>query len=88
MPATMTRRTKAKNRKKAKVATARWITDKEITTATKLAERKTGVTRQQLATALRITITRARVILNRHVKAKQTVLGTGKENRAVVYKIT
>jgi len=66
------------------------ITDKEIAAAAKLAKRKEGVTRTQLAKALKITPRRAATVLERVKGAKPKALGGekgGKAARALVYKM-
>lgn len=60
------------------------ITDKELERAKKLAGRKTGVTRTQLADNLKITVARAASVLKR-AKLKGKPFGKGKENRALVF---
>ncbi len=66
------------------------ITEKEINTAAKLAKRKEGVTRSQLAKALKITVRRAATVLERVKGAKARPLGGekgGKAAGALVYKM-
>lgn len=63
------------------------ITEKELTTATKLASRKVGVTRQQLAEKLAITADRAASVIAK-IKTKKAVplgVGAGKQNRTLVF---
>lgn len=66
------------------------ITEKEIAAAAKLAKRKEGVTRTQLAKALKITPRRAATVLERVKGAKPKALGGekgGKAARALVYRM-
>jgi hypothetical protein len=63
------------------------ITEKELNTAAKLASRKVGVTRQQLAEKLAITADRAATVIAR-IKPKKAVPlgeGAGKQNRTLVF---
>jgi hypothetical protein len=63
------------------------ITEKELTTASKLAGRKTGVTRAQLAEKLAISVDRASSVLGK-IKTKKAVplgVGAGKQNRTLVF---
>ena len=65
------------------------VTEKEIKTATALAARKTGVTRQQLAEKLKITTDRAKGVIFKAMKLGKwstAPLGKGKENRTAVYR--
>lgn len=67
------------------------VTEKEIKTATALAARKTGVTRQQLAEKLKITTDRAKGVIFKAMsqtgaKWDTAPLGKGKENRTAVYR--
>lgn len=68
------------------------ITDKEISTVTAMAARKSGVTRSQIADRLKIKPTRATLVIghvrDRNAQAfKAERLGSGKENRTVVYRL-
>lgn len=93
MPATKTRkraRTKKKTTKKTRKAVGRDpIKDSEIKKATAMAKRKPGVTRRQLAKALRITESRAAIVLTRVPKIKAAPLGAdaGKACRTLVFKL-
>jgi predicted HTH transcriptional regulator len=65
------------------------IKDSEIAKATKLAQRKNGVTRRQLATTLKVSESRAATILSRVKKVKAAPLGAGagKACRTLVFKL-
>lgn len=62
------------------------ITERELERARKLAARKNGVTRAQLADALGINVRRALTVLKR-TRIKARILGSegGKANRTLVY---
>lgn len=77
---------KAADPKAGKTGYAARITDKEVERAKKLAQRKSGVTRQQLADALKCGIDRAAKVLSR-AGAVGTPGGTGKAYRTLVYTI-
>lgn len=65
------------------------VTSKEIKTAIRMAERKAGVTRRQLADRLGVTMSRARLILNHADFERPLVgvpLGAGKQNRSLVFR--
>jgi ribosomal protein S25 len=84
-------KSKTKKRERSKLATGRRvpITDKEITKATKLAKRKSGVTRRDLATKLGVSEGRAANILKRIDGIKSAPLGgkAGKACRTLVFRI-
>ena len=64
------------------------VTEKEIKTAAALAERKAGVTRQQLADKLKIKADRAKIVLThaqKQGKWSAAPAGKGKENRTLVF---
>lgn len=85
-----TKRTAAKKATGAKAAAgyktgyAARITEKEVDKAKKLAQRKSGVTRQQLADALKCGVDRAAKVLSK-AGAVGTPGGTGKAYRTLVY---
>ena len=63
------------------------ITESELNTATKLAGRKAGVTRAQLAEKLNIGVSRAAKVLARiSATAEPLGAGSGKQNRTLVFR--
>jgi hypothetical protein len=87
MTLTKTRAPKTRATKTKKPIGRTPIKDSEIAKATKLAQRKSGVTRRQLAKALRITESRASTVLTRVKKIKAAPLGpdAGKACRTLVF---
>lgn len=66
------------------------ITDKELNVAAKLASRRDGVTRKQLAEKLGVTEGRAKIILEKApgLFSRPAGEGAGKANRALVFSTT
>jgi hypothetical protein len=66
----------------------RYVTEDEVKTATKLAKRKTGVTRSELAKKLKCSTARAANVLGRIKGCKALALGEkgGKACRTLIYK--
>ncbi len=60
------------------------VTETEIKKVTRLVERKTGVTRQQVVDKLKVTPSRAKSILEK-ISAVQTPLGKGRNCRTLIY---
>jgi hypothetical protein len=95
MPAVWKKRAKKAHVKKPLIGRSP-VTDKEKAKASSLAKRKAGVTRRQLAKALRITEARAAIVLTRVPKLKSAPLGaeeallrlgTGKACRTLVFRL-
>ncbi len=86
----MTTATQAPKKKATKKQIGRSpITPKEVATATRLAQRKDGVTRRQLAERLKVTETRASTILSRVPGITSQALGADakKACRTLVFKL-
>ena len=88
----MTAKTKTRvkaTKTRVKAGRANAITDREIKVATKLAKRKTGCTRKQVAERLKVSEARATTILKRVKGAKTRPAGAsaGKACRALIFKV-
>lgn len=88
MPTKVKKKVK-KGRTRAKPVGRDPVKDAEIAKATALAQRKEGVTRRQLAQALRISEGRASIVLSRVPKIKSAPMGpdAGKACRTLVFSL-
>ena len=89
MPALKKRPRRGTKKARSKPVGRSPVKESEIKRAITLAKRKSGVTRRQLAKALRISESRAAIVLTRVPRIKSAPLGAdaGKACRTLVFKL-